>query len=127
MNLGIFTGRLGKDSELNKMSSGDAVCNFSIANDIGTRDNPKTQWIECALFGKRAEALHPWLKKGVKVSASGRVTLEAFTSRDGSQKSSLRLTISEIDMHLPPKGEGQTQPAATSQKNDDMPDQDIPF
>ena len=127
MNLGIFTGRLGKDSELNKMSSGDAVCNFSIANDIGTRDNPKTQWIECALFGKRAEALQPYLKKGVKVSASGRVTLESFTSRDGSQKSSLRLTISEIDMHLPPKGEGQAQPGAASQKNDDMPDSDIPF
>ena len=125
MNLGIFTGRLGKDSELNHMSSGDSVCNFSIANDIGTKDNPKTQWVECALFGKRADVLHQYLKKGVKVSASGRITLESYRSKDGVEKSSLRLTISEIDMHLPPKGDGQTQQTQRNAAPED--DSDLPF
>lgn len=125
MNLGVFTGRLGKDSTLNTMSSGDAVCNFSIANDIGTKDNPKTQWVECALFGKRAQALHPYLKKGVKVSASGRVTLETYRGNDGVERSSLRLTISEIDMHLPPKGDGQTQQPQRNNEPED--DGDLPF
>lgn len=99
MNLGIFGGRLGKDAELNHLSSGDPVCNFSLANDVGTKQNPKTQWIECALFGKRAEALQQYLKKGTKVTVSGRVTLEQFTARDGGQKFALRLTVSEIDLH----------------------------
>lgn len=137
MNHGIFSGRLGRDSELNKMSSGDPVLNFSIAVDIGTRDHPKTMWVECALFGVRAEKLHQWLTKGVKVTVMGRVTLDQYATRDGAQKTSLRLTVTELDMHLPPKGDGQgsaTRSADSANRSanpsgsgfDDMND-DIPF
>ena len=136
MNLGVFTGRLGRDSELNKMSSGDSVCNFSIAVDVGTKDHPKTMWLECALFGVRADKLHHLLTKGLKVTVSGRVSLDQYATRDGAQKTALRLTVTEIDMSLPPKGEGQeTQQTQQTQRApaaaggsgfDDMKD-DIPF
>lgn len=107
MNLGIFGGRLGKDADINTMSNGDPVCNFSLAVDIGTRDNPKTMWVECAVFGKRAESLHPYLTKGTKVTCSGRVSLDEYTSRQtGEKKTALRMTITEIDMHLPPRDRG---------------------
>ena len=124
MNLGIFSGRLGKDSELNRMSTGDSVCNFSIANDIGTRDNPKTQWIECALFGKRADVLHSYLKKGMKVTVSGRVTLDTFQGKDGTPKTTLRVNVSELD--LPPKAESNPAPAATA-ASASAPNEDYPF
>lgn len=137
MNLGIFTGRLGRDSELNKMSSGDSVANFSIAVDVGTREHPKTMWVECALFGQRADKLQQYLTKGLKVTVSGRVTLDQYATRDGAQKTALRLTVSELDMSLPPKGEGQgsaTRSADSANRSanpggsgfDDMEDQ-IPF
>lgn len=129
MNHGTFSGRLGRDAELNKMQSGDPVLNFSIAVDIGTKDIPKTMWVECALFGVRAEKLHKWLTKGVKVTVMGRVTLDQYATRDGAQKTALRLTVTELDMHLPPKGDGQqTQQTqrAPAHAGDDM-DQDIPF
>ena len=137
MNLGIFTGRLGRDSELNKMSSGDSVANFSIAVDIGTRDHPKTMWVECALFGQRADKLQQYLTKGLKVTVSGRVTLDQYATRDGAQKTALRLTVSELDMSLPPKGDGQgsaTRSADSANRSanpggsgfEDMSD-DIPF
>lgn len=131
MNIGIFGGRLGRDAEMHTMpSTGDKVLNFSVAVDIGTRDNPKTQWVECALFGKRAEAIQKYLVKGVKVTVSGRVSLEQFTStKDGQTKTSMKLSVNEIDMHLPPK-DGQ-QPAArpaaapagapADDENDDIP------
>lgn len=128
MNHGTFSGRLGRDSELNKMQSGDPVLNFSIAVDIGTKDIPKTMWVECALFGVRAEKLQRWLTKGVKVTVMGRVTLDQYATRDGAQKTALRLTVTEIDMHLPPKGEGQQAPrqAPPAGAGEDMND-DIPF
>jgi single-strand DNA-binding protein len=114
MNLGIFGGRLGKDAELNRLQgSGDAVCNFSIAVDIGTKTNPKTMWIECALFGKRGEGLHQYLLKGTKVTVSGRVSLDEFTGRDGQKKTAMRLTLSEIDLHGNPTA-GDRQPAAAT-------------
>ena len=139
MNLGIFGGRLGKDAELNRLQgSGDAVCNFSIAVDIGTRTNPKTMWIECALFGKRGEALHQYLLKGTKVTVTGRVSLDEFTGRDGQKKQAMRLTLSEIDLHGTGKADGGDRPAPASERRerpaaapartpDDDMDDDIPF
>lgn len=131
MNIGIFGGRLGRDSELHTMrGSNDPVLNFSVAVDIGTRDNPKTQWVECALFGKRAEALSKYLVKGVKVTVSGRVHLEQFTStKDGQTKTSLKLSVNEVDMHLPPRdGQAPAQrPAAAPAGAPDGYDDSIPF
>jgi single-strand DNA-binding protein len=137
MNFGTFSGRLGRDAELNKMQSGDPVLNFSMAVDIGTKDNPKTMWVECALFGVRAEKLQRWLTRGVKVTVMGRITLDQYATRDGAQKTALRCTVTELDMHLPPKGDGQqtqqTQKPTPSpwaapggSGFDDMKD-DIPF
>lgn len=132
MNLGIFGGRLGRDAELNRMGTGDPVLNFSVAVDVGTRDNPKTLWVECALFGKRAEALSKYLVKGTKVTVSGRIGLDTFTSsKDGQTKTSLKLSVNEIDMHLPPKeGQGSASRSADSANRsaaaqDD--DETIPF
>lgn len=117
MNIGIFGGRLGRDAEMHRMpSNGDPVLNFSVAVDVGTRDHPKTLWVECALFGKRAEAIQRYLVKGVKVTVSGRVSLEQFTStKDGQTKTSMKLSVNEIDMHLPPKdGQGSAAHSAGS-------------
>lgn len=132
MNLGIFGGRLGRDAELHTVpASGESVLNFSVAVDIGTRDNPKTQWVECAIFGKRAQSLERWLTKGVKVTVSGRVSLDTFKGRDGVERTSLKMSVNEIDMHLPPKdGQAPAQrpaasPAGAPAGHDQ--DDDLPF
>lgn len=131
MNLGIFGGRLGKDAELNRRPGGDPVLNFSMAVDIGTKQEPRTMWIECALWGKRGEALQSYLVKGTKVTVTGRVSLDEYTSRtDGSKRTAMRVTVSEIDLHG--GRDGQTQqtqrPAAPGADRpvDDIND-DIPF
>ena len=116
MNLGIFGGRLGRDAELNHVASmGEDVCNFTLAVDVGTKQNPKTMWIECALFGKRATTLQQYLTKGTKVTVTGRISLDEYTSRQsGEKKTALRVTVSELDMHLPPREGGSHAPARTS-------------
>ena len=134
MNLGIFGGRLGKHAEPNQLSNGDSVANFSLAVDIGTKANPKTMWVECALFGKRAETLLPYLQKGTKVTVSGRVSLDEFVGRDGQKRTTLRLTISEIDLHLPPREHDatasqpqQSAPRAAAAPAELASEDDIPF
>lgn len=129
MNLGIFTGRLGKDATLNRISSGDPVCNFSVAVDVGTKQSPQTLWVECAVYGRRAESLQQYLTKGKEVTVSGRVTLETFTARDGTPKSGMKLNVNEIDFHG--GRDGQTQqtqrpaaagaPAPAGDIDDDIP------
>lgn len=135
MNLGIFTGNLGRDPEL-RAHNGDNVLGFSIGVQTGTRDKPETMWIDCALWGKRATSLQPYLAKGMRVTVSGPLKHEEYTAKDGTTKARLRLSVDQID--LPPKGEQSSTPAAApSQHQQDksngyqpqagVGDDDIPF
>jgi single-strand DNA-binding protein len=129
MNLGIFGGRLGKDAELNRRATGEPVLNFSLAVDIGTRQEPKTMWIECALWGKRGEALQQYLTKGSKVTVSGRISLDEYTSKqDGSKRTAMRVTVNEIDLHSGRDQAAQPRQAAPAgAPADDDIDDHIPF
>lgn len=128
MNIGTFCGRIGKDATLNRISSGDPVCNFSVAVDIGSKQTPKTMWVECAIYGKRGEALQQYLIKGKEVTVHGRVTLDSFTARDGTPKSGLKLNVVEISMHggnQAAQAPAQGAPAAVGGVAD--MDDDVPF
>lgn len=99
MNVGTFSGRIGRDAELRYAGNGDAVSNFSLAVDVGTKSNPRTLWIDCVLWGKRAEALTQYLTKGSKVTAHGRVELSEYVKKDGTPGAKLQVTINEVDLH----------------------------
>ena len=130
MNIAILTGNLGRDPEL-RQHNGDNILNFSIGVATGTKDKPETMWVDCALWGKRATSLQPYMAKGQRVTVSGPIKLEAYTAKDGTPKTRLRLSVDQID--LPPKsGDGPTQTQQTQQAQQpagnmaDM-DDDIPF
>lgn len=71
----ILSGNLGANSELRYTKSGTPILTFSLAvndrvpNGDGTWGD-YTNWPDCSMFGKRAEALAPYLTKGVKVTVS---------------------------------------------------------
>lgn len=71
MNTLIVTGNLGRDANI-KSVSGSTVANFSVAAKAGYGEREQTIWIDCALWGKRAESrLVDYLKKGQMVCVSG--------------------------------------------------------
>ena len=132
MNLAILTGNLGRDPEL-RAHNGDNILNFAIGVATGTKDKPETMWVDCALWGKRATSLQPYLFKGSRVTVSGPLKLEEYTAKDGTLKTRLRLSVDQLD--LPPKAGDQSsttpaQPrqnaAAPASGPADM-DDDIPF
>ena len=98
----ILTGvfRIGRDVEVRQMSNGDAVANISLAYNYGRKDesgNRPTQWVDAALFGKRAESLAQYLIKGSQIWAViGEVRIEEFKRGDGSLGSKLVGTISDV-------------------------------
>jgi single-strand DNA-binding protein len=132
MNLATLSGNLGRDPEL-RQHNGDNILNFAIGVQTGTRDKPETMWVDCALWGKRATSLQPYLAKGHRVTVSGPIKLEAYTAKDGTPKTRLRLSVDQID--LPPKsGEGTHSagapaPQQSQQSAGNMADMDddIPF
>lgn len=65
--------RIGKDAALRSMPNGDAVLEMSLAYNYGKKDSDgkrPTQWIKATIFGKRAESVAPYIKKGGQVVAT---------------------------------------------------------
>lgn len=126
MNIAILTGNLGRDPEL-RQHNGDNILNFAIGVAIGTKDKPETMWVDCALWGKRATSLQPYMAKGQRVTVSGPIKLEEYKAKDGTPKTRLRLSVDQVD--LPPKGDTPARPQQTQLPAGDMADMDddIPF
>lgn len=88
--MAILTGpvRLGRDASLRYMGDGTPVLNLALAYSWGTKDGGgkrPTQWVDAALFGKRAEALAPHLTKGTAVDVVlDDVRLDEWTRQDGT-------------------------------------------
>jgi single-strand DNA-binding protein len=132
--------RIGRDVELRHTPNGEAVANLSLAFTYGKRgaDGKRpTQWVEAALWGKRAESLAPYLLKGQQVVAYLEdVSIQTFRKQDGTDGVKLAARVGDLEL-IAGQGEAQQQapaptrapaprPAAPS-GFDDMDDGDIPF
>lgn len=111
VNKVILVGRLGRDPETRYTSSGQAVCNFTMATDesyksrTGERQK-RTEWHKIVMWGKLAEIGQQYLKKGMMVYIEGRLqTRQWDDKRDGSKKTSTDIVADQMKM-LTPRGEG---------------------
>lgn len=118
MNVITVAGSLGRDAELKYLPNGDAVINFSVADSQG-RDRP-TIWWSCQLFGKRAESLSQYLKKGQAVTVSGSVTEREWTDKDGNTKKAVNVRVNEVAL----MGGRREEEAKPKRQDDDDP---LPF
>jgi len=119
----IFTcvGRVGSDAEQRQTNSG-SVLTFSLANDTGYGDRKRTQWIRCAIFGKRAEGkLAGYLVKGAQVYVSGELSC-AMNEKGGKSYLNLDLAVREIELV---GGKARQEDPPSSQLGE--PDDDLPF
>ena len=71
MNVLNAIGNVGKDAEVRFTGNGDAIASFSFALTSGYGDKQITTWLNCNLWGKRAETLAPMLLKGTKIGITG--------------------------------------------------------
>ena len=97
MNTGFFTGNIGRDADLRFANNGDPVANFPLAIEVGTKALPRTMWIDCSLWGKRAESLSPWLTKGKRVAVVGRIAQDEYTKRDGGTGFRIQVSCNEVE------------------------------
>jgi single-strand DNA-binding protein len=91
----------------------------------GYGDKRKTTWINCSLIGKRAESLAPMLLKGTQVGVNGEISLNEYIAKDGTNKSSIELNVSNVTL-LGKKDTTKVAKPDTSSDIDVMED-DIPF
>jgi single-strand DNA-binding protein len=124
-------GRLGRDAELRYIPSGTAVCNLALAFNYGQKQedgNRSSQWVECALWGRQAEALAQYLKKGNQVSVTAREPhIETFTRHDGTQGTKLVATVVDIELISGQRAADAPQTASTAPANKPADNFDAPF
>jgi single-strand DNA-binding protein len=111
VNKVILVGRLGRDPETRYTSSGQAVCNFTMATDENFKSRSgerqtRTEWHRIVMWGKLAEIAQQYLKKGQLVYIEGRLqTRQWDDKRDGSKKQTTEVVANSMKM-LGGRGEG---------------------
>jgi single-strand DNA-binding protein len=126
MNLLAATGRLGQDSTLKYTANQDAICNFSVSLTAGYGDKATTTWLNCNLWGKRAEILAPMLLKGTQIGITGEISLRPYKAKDGTEKSSLECRVSDVTLLGGKSEAGAAKPAKVADPMDSV-ESDIPF
>ena len=118
INVVVVAGRATKDPEVRATASGTTVMTFGLASNEGRKNQHTGQWedytnfIDCTMYGKRADSLANIIKKGMKLTVHGRLHYSQW-EKDGQKRSKLEVIANEIE--LPPsKAASQEEPTAQS-------------
>ena len=137
VNKVILVGNLGKDHEIRYMTSGDAVCNFSIATSESWKDKngekiEKTEWHNISTFKKLAEICGEYLKKGSSVYIEGKLQTRKWQDKEGKDRYTTEIIADRMQMLGGKPSWERSEPKEPSNKArepgsfDDFED-DIPF
>ena len=122
MNVWAFTARLGADAEVKNVKD-STVTEFRCAVASGYGDREQTTWVRCSFWGKRGEAVAPYLKKGQQVAICGELTNREYERDDGSKGYSLEVRVTDLTLVGGKKADAPEAPA----ESDDFLSDDIPF
>lgn len=131
INRVALTGRLTRDPELRATAAGTDVLSFGLAVNDQRKNQQTGQWedvanfVDCAMFGKRAASLHPLLAKGMQVALEGSLRYSSWDAQGGSRRSKLSVLVGELV--LPPRGVQGAQDAPQMPPAEDVYGEEIPF
>ena len=97
-----ISGNLTRDAELRSTASGMSVLGFGVAVNDRRKNQQTGEWedfpnfVDCVMFGARADALHQHLSKGAKVAVEGKLRWSQW-EKDGQRRSKLEVVVDEIE------------------------------
>jgi single-strand DNA-binding protein len=104
VNKVILVGNLGADPETRYLPSGDAVSNIRLATTDRYKDKASgemkeaTEWHRVSFFGRLAEVVSEYLKKGSSVYIEGRIRTRKYTDQAGVEKYSTEIVADQMQM-----------------------------
>jgi len=103
INKVVISGNLTRDPELRATPAGTAVLSFGVAVNDRRKNASSGEWedvpnyIDCNLFGARADALSKYLFKGSKVCVEGKLRWSQW-EKDGQKRSKVDVTVDNIEL-----------------------------
>lgn len=104
----IGVGRLTRDAEMKYTTNQKAVTKFSIAVNRFKKD--EVDFFECQAWGKVAESISIYLKKGTRIGIEGRPQVENWTTPEGQKRSRVVINCEQIQLLSPKPQEAAGQP-----------------
>ncbi len=101
VNKVILIGNLGADPETRYMPNGNAVANVSVATSDSWKDKntgeqrERTEWHRVVFFGKLAEIVGQYLKKGSKIYVEGRLQTRKWQGQDGQDRYTTEVVVDQ--------------------------------
>lgn len=121
-------GRLTRDVELSYTPGQCAIAKWGmVVNrtwvDSGGNKKEEAMFCDMVMFGKRAEVVSKYCKKGKPLFVEGRLTFDSWQAQDGSKRSKLRVTVENFEF----LGDGTVQKKEQEQEQKLEPEIDTPF
>jgi single-strand DNA-binding protein len=134
LNKIMLIGNLGRDPELQVTPDGTPVTKFSLAVSRSYKSRTgeqrdETEWFNIVAWRQLAETCEKYLHKGSKVYVEGRLSQRKYTDREGVQRTSIDVTITDMEMLTPKSASSSSEgySAGSSDSGDpflpDFPDE----
>ena len=104
VNKAILVGHLGRDPEIRYAASGAAIANVSLATSESWKDKQtgenqeRTEWHRVVFFGRLAEIVGEYLKKGSQVYVEGRIQTRKWQDKDGNDRYTTEIVANDMQM-----------------------------
>ena len=120
----LISGNLTRDPETRRTAGGTAVMSFGVAVNERAKDAngewvDRPNFVDCVMFGTRAEAVGRYLSKGSKVAIEGKLRWSQWQTQDGQKRSKLEVIVDEIEFMS--RSEQQAYAPAADVYSEDIP------
>ena len=114
MNVVCITGRFSRDPEI-RTKDQFIIANFTLAveNDVKKKNSDgsdNADYFDVVTFGKRAEFIEKWFKKGMKIEVVGRLEQNRYVDKNGDYQSKVRIVANTVKFAESKKASGQNAP-----------------
>lgn len=127
MNVVNLLGRLTKDPDIRYSTVGEdqkAIARFTLAVD---RRSEGTDFISCVTFGKTAEIIEKYVKKGTKIAVEGRIQTGSYTNKEGKTVYTTDVIVNNFEFAESKKEANQQADGFTEIPDDFLMDESLPF
>ena len=114
MNKVLLVGRLTRDPELRTTPGGMAVTRFTIAvsqNFTNKNGERGADFINCSAWGRQADNISKYCRKGTLVSAEGRIRTSSYDAQDGTKRYSTEVVCDTVNF-LSTKSSNESNPSS---------------
>jgi len=103
VNKVILVGNLGKDPEIRHLRSGETVASTDLATTDKWKDKSgqvqeRTEWHNLSFFGRQAEVVGQYLKKGSQIYVEGSIRTEKWQDKEGKDRYTTKIVVNTMQM-----------------------------